>query len=74
MQGSERFLVEFIRTNEAVALGLTQQQWISVALFVVGIAGMWWFGPAVDCARSAARRGSRRGLQPCDPPDCGEEA
>jgi prolipoprotein diacylglyceryltransferase len=35
--------VEFIRTNKPVALGLTQQQWISVALFVIGIAGIWWF-------------------------------
>jgi phosphatidylglycerol:prolipoprotein diacylglycerol transferase len=44
LAGAERFLVEFIRTNPPVALGLTQQQWISIALFVVGIAGMWWFG------------------------------
>jgi len=43
LAGVERFLVEFVRTNEGVALGLTQQQWISVALFVLGIAGMWWF-------------------------------
>lgn len=41
--GIERFLVEFIRTNPAVALGLTQQQWISIGLFIIGIAGMWWF-------------------------------
>jgi len=44
LAGVERFLVEFIRTNQAVALGLTQQQWISIALFVIGIGGMWWFG------------------------------
>jgi phosphatidylglycerol---prolipoprotein diacylglyceryl transferase len=44
LAGVERFLVEFVRTNEPVALGLTQQQWISIAMFVVGIAGMWWFG------------------------------
>jgi phosphatidylglycerol:prolipoprotein diacylglycerol transferase len=44
LAGVERFLVEFIRTNPPVALGLTQQQWISIAMFVVGIAGMWWFG------------------------------
>ena len=44
LAGIERFLVEFVRTNPAVALGLTQQQWISIALFVVlGIAGIWWF-------------------------------
>jgi phosphatidylglycerol:prolipoprotein diacylglycerol transferase len=44
LAGIERFLVEFVRTNEPVALGLTQQQWISIAMVVVGIAGMWWFG------------------------------
>jgi phosphatidylglycerol:prolipoprotein diacylglycerol transferase len=44
LAGVERFLVEFVRTNPAVALGLTQQQWISIALFVLGIAGTWWFG------------------------------
>jgi phosphatidylglycerol:prolipoprotein diacylglycerol transferase len=43
LAGIERFLVEFVRTNEPVFLGLTQQQWISVALFVIGIAGMWYF-------------------------------
>jgi phosphatidylglycerol:prolipoprotein diacylglycerol transferase len=44
LAGIERFLVEFIRTNEPVALGLTQQQWISIALVVVGVAGTWWLG------------------------------
>ena len=43
LAGVERFLVEFIRTNEPVALGLTQQQLISIGLFVLGIAGTWWF-------------------------------
>jgi phosphatidylglycerol:prolipoprotein diacylglycerol transferase len=43
LAGAERFLVEFIRTNTPLALGLTQQQWISVGLFVIGIVGMWWF-------------------------------
>ncbi|MCL5736234.1 MAG: prolipoprotein diacylglyceryl transferase [Actinobacteria bacterium] len=41
--GIERFLVEFIRTNTAVAVGLTQQQFISIALVLIGIAGVWWF-------------------------------
>jgi phosphatidylglycerol:prolipoprotein diacylglycerol transferase len=44
LAGVERFLVEYIRTNKPVALGLTSQQWISIALVVIGIAGMWWFG------------------------------
>jgi phosphatidylglycerol:prolipoprotein diacylglycerol transferase len=43
LAGIERFLVEFIRTNEPVAWGLTSQQWIAVAMFFVGIAGVWWF-------------------------------
>ncbi len=44
LAGIERFLVEFVRTNQPVALGMTQQQWISIGLFVVGMAGAWWFG------------------------------
>lgn len=43
LAGVERFLVEFIRTNDPVALGLTQQQWISIALLPVGAVGIWWF-------------------------------
>jgi phosphatidylglycerol:prolipoprotein diacylglycerol transferase len=37
--GLERFLVEFIRRNDAVALGLTQAQWVSVAMMLAG--GAW---------------------------------
>lgn len=44
LAGVERFLVEFVRTNEPVALGMTQMQWISIVLFVIGIAGTWYFG------------------------------
>jgi phosphatidylglycerol:prolipoprotein diacylglycerol transferase len=43
LAGIERFLVEFVRTNPPVALGLTQQQWISIGLFVIGVVGVWWF-------------------------------
>jgi phosphatidylglycerol:prolipoprotein diacylglycerol transferase len=39
LAGLERFLVEFIRRNEDVALGLTQAQLISVAMIVAG--GAW---------------------------------
>jgi phosphatidylglycerol---prolipoprotein diacylglyceryl transferase len=39
LAGLERFLVEFIRRNEDVALGLTQAQLISVAMVVAG--GIW---------------------------------
>ena len=39
LAGTERFLVEFIRRNDDVALGLTQAQLISVAMVVGG--GLW---------------------------------
>ena len=42
LAGVERFLVEFVRTNEPVALGLTQAQWISVILFASGVAVAGW--------------------------------
>jgi phosphatidylglycerol:prolipoprotein diacylglycerol transferase len=37
--GTERFLVEFIRRNEDVALGLTQAQLISIVMVIAG--GAW---------------------------------
>jgi phosphatidylglycerol:prolipoprotein diacylglycerol transferase len=43
LAGIERFLVEFIRTNKPVLLGLTQQQWIAIGMMVVGLLGAWWF-------------------------------
>jgi phosphatidylglycerol---prolipoprotein diacylglyceryl transferase len=39
LSGAERFLVEFIRRNEDVALGLTQAQLISLAMILAG--GVW---------------------------------
>jgi hypothetical protein len=51
-----------VRTNQAVALGLTQQQWISIALFVLGGAGAWWFGTHGEVralpAKAAAKSGA----------------
>ena len=41
LAGLERFLVEFLRRNADVALGLTQAQLLSVAMIVVG--GVWFF-------------------------------
>jgi len=38
MAGTERFLVEFVRTNEPLWLGATMAQWISVGLFAAGLA------------------------------------
>jgi phosphatidylglycerol:prolipoprotein diacylglycerol transferase len=39
LAGTERFLVEFIRRNNDVALGLTQAQLISLVMMIVG--GVW---------------------------------
>jgi len=36
--GTERFLVEFLRRNHAVALGLTAAQWESLAMMLAGAA------------------------------------
>jgi phosphatidylglycerol---prolipoprotein diacylglyceryl transferase len=38
--GTIRFVVELVRTNPPVALGLTEAQWMSIAVVGVGIA-MW---------------------------------
>jgi phosphatidylglycerol---prolipoprotein diacylglyceryl transferase len=38
LAGAERFLVEFVRRNEDVALGLTQPQLISLAMILAGVA------------------------------------
>ena len=40
LAGVERFLVEFIRRNDDVALGLTQAQLLSVAMMLAG--GIWF--------------------------------
>ncbi len=39
--GVERFLIEFIRRNDDVALGLTTAQLISVGLVILGAALLW---------------------------------
>jgi phosphatidylglycerol:prolipoprotein diacylglycerol transferase len=54
LAGVERFLVEFIRRNEDVAIGLTQAQLLSVAMVVAG-AALWviWGGSS---SSEASRR------------------
>ena len=42
LMGVERFLVEFVRTNSPVALGLTQAQWTSIIFMAAGAFGVWW--------------------------------
>jgi phosphatidylglycerol---prolipoprotein diacylglyceryl transferase len=39
LAGAERFLVEFIRRNDDVAIGLTQAQLVSAVMIVAG--GLW---------------------------------
>jgi phosphatidylglycerol:prolipoprotein diacylglycerol transferase len=45
LAGLERFLVEFVRRNDAVALGLTAPQWTALAMTV---AGLIWIAVAVS--------------------------
>jgi phosphatidylglycerol---prolipoprotein diacylglyceryl transferase len=40
--GTERFLVEFIRRNDDVAIGLTQAQLISLVMMLIGGAWLLW--------------------------------
>jgi phosphatidylglycerol:prolipoprotein diacylglycerol transferase len=61
LAGIERFLVEFVRTNDPVLLGLTQQQWIAIGMIIVGAVFTWYFAtrgrlrPVVQTARGGAR-------------------
>jgi prolipoprotein diacylglyceryltransferase len=48
-----RFLIEFIRVNERVALNLTVAQWACVGLAVVGA---WLMSVTTDRQSLAARR------------------
>ena len=58
LAGAERFLVEFIRRNDEVAVGLTQAQVISLAMVVAG--GVWLI--------VKARRGELRAGPPARAP------
>jgi phosphatidylglycerol:prolipoprotein diacylglycerol transferase len=59
--GLERFLIEFIRRNEDVALGLTAAQLESLGLLAAGIA---WL--VVDARRPGGLRGEGRSATPAD--------
>jgi phosphatidylglycerol:prolipoprotein diacylglycerol transferase len=54
LAGTERFLVEFIRRNDDVALGLTQAQLISLAMI---LAGGFWLALARRRGRAAPAPG-----------------
>jgi phosphatidylglycerol:prolipoprotein diacylglycerol transferase len=45
LAGAERLLVEFIRRNETIFIGLTQPQLISLAMVAVGAALVIWLRP-----------------------------
>jgi phosphatidylglycerol---prolipoprotein diacylglyceryl transferase len=52
--GLERLLVEFIRRNEDVAIGLTQAQLLSVAMIAAGAAWLLLVGRRGGLARAPA--------------------
>ena len=49
-----RFLVEFIRINPVLALGLTQAQWIAIGLFSIGVLWLLRLRPASGNVGGAA--------------------
>ncbi len=51
LAGAERFLIEFLRRNDDVFIGLTQAQLLSIAMIVAGVV---WF--AVAHARGGIAR------------------
>jgi phosphatidylglycerol:prolipoprotein diacylglycerol transferase len=55
LAGCERFLVEFLRTNDPVLLGLTEAQLLSVGMIGIGLAGLAAVhaGPGKRPARAA---------------------
>lgn len=48
--GGLRWLVEFVRVNPAVALGLTMAQWFALVLVLTGLALMAWHGSRPQAA------------------------
>lgn len=57
LTGVARFLVEFIRLNPPLALGLSNAQWMSVASMVAGIALLLWSRrPGAVPARAGRKR------------------
>jgi phosphatidylglycerol:prolipoprotein diacylglycerol transferase len=59
LAGAERFLVEFVRRNDEVLLGLTQPQLFSVVMMVAGGIWLWLLrrqAPSPAPARAARQR------------------
>jgi phosphatidylglycerol:prolipoprotein diacylglycerol transferase len=57
--GAERFLIEFLRRNTDVALGLTAAQLEAGVLFLAGVALVAWFGRRGGLLLSSARPAPR---------------
>jgi phosphatidylglycerol:prolipoprotein diacylglycerol transferase len=53
LAGAERFLVEFVRRNEDVLLGLTQPQVLSIVMMAAGGIWLWIRRPAPAGGRAA---------------------
>jgi phosphatidylglycerol---prolipoprotein diacylglyceryl transferase len=54
LAGAERLLVEFIRRNETIFLGLTQPQLISAGMVVAGAALVTWLRPVAGAGPRTA--------------------
>ena len=54
LAGAERFLVEFIRRNDAILLGLTQPQLLSLAMIAGGAIWLWVRRPVAAPAPARA--------------------
>ena len=58
LAGLERFLIEFIRRNEEVALGLSTAQYVSLVMVAAGVVWIWRTPPLLP-RRAPARRTAR---------------
>jgi phosphatidylglycerol:prolipoprotein diacylglycerol transferase len=56
LAGAERFLVEFVRRNDEVLLGLTQPQLLSLAMILGGGVWLWLRRGAVRPSPARAAR------------------
>jgi phosphatidylglycerol:prolipoprotein diacylglycerol transferase len=56
LAGVERFLVEFVRRNEEVWVGLTQPQLLSIAMMAGGAVWIWRVNRSAERTAPAAAR------------------
>jgi len=45
-----RFAIEIVRVEPVLAAGLTQAQWIAIALFGIGVALLLWRHPRIEAS------------------------